>query len=146
MAESFHFGLLASSVDQEPANVMHPVVQNWFFAREMCRRLGFPAEHLFLGVHPAETPRFKHGTVIGLVIKVDDRELEWLIGVVEESPQVVAARYDAEWLPAWNANRVDPDMQGYWSSWAITFAIPLTLKIQREGIQIPKKNPDDLRR
>lgn len=140
MAETFHFGLLSSNVDGEPANVLHPVVQNWFFAREMCRRLGFPSECLYLGVHAAETPRCKGGTVIGLLIKIDAREIEWLIGVVDEDPQTVAARYDAEWLPAWNANQVDPSMEGYRSSWALTFGIPLMLKLQRENIRIPGKN------
>jgi hypothetical protein len=141
MVESFDFGLLASSTPAQPGDVRHPVVQNWFFAREMMRRLGFAAQDLFLGVHPAQ--RHANGpkvTLIGLVLRTQGKEIEWHVGIVEEPPEVLAPRYDAEWIPAWNANQVDPGMDNYRCSWALTFGVPLMLKIQSLGLRIPGKN------
>jgi hypothetical protein len=141
-----NLGLVAA----EPGHALtleHPVVANWMFAREMFRRLGFEAENLWMASHAVTDDVgaiVENVAVIGVVLRTQDKEFEWAIGLVEASTERLAVLYE-EWVATWNAGNVFKD-KGTWldiffTSWAFDKRWELLAALQADGFVIPKVDP-----
>lgn len=110
--------------------VDHPVLLEWAYAREMFRRLGFAAKDLYFVVHSTSPPGM---TVIGVVLRHEGREFEWMIGVLECDPDVVAAFYDSDFVPHMNTPNA-MSMDAFFASWAFGHRWELMVELGKSGI------------
>jgi hypothetical protein len=130
-----NIGLVMPEHPNQPADLKHPAIRNWFWAREMFRRLGFPAEHLYFVVHETSPPR---GLVIGIVLLSGDREFEWAIGLVETlSADEVMARYE-QWVAEIKSGKDLWDLDEFFCSWAFDKRWVLMTALADDGFYIPK--------
>lgn len=135
------FGIISPERRDQELALSHPVIRQWAFAREMLRRLGFAAADLYMSTTPVCG---KNGvvdparTAIGLVLKTQDKQLEWMIGWVDATPDRVATYYD-ELVDTWNQGGFDL-VGGYdvfTSSWAMSNGIEVMLVLRKVGFEIP---------
>lgn len=94
-----------------------PVIQDWLFAREMLRRLGFSPDELFFVVsasgkivdRASGLVTVAGGPVIGLTLRAQDKEFNWTIGATELALADIEAAY-AKACDEWNGS--NPDLDG----------------------------------
>lgn len=65
---------------------MCPIVFEWVYAREVLRRLGFLPDELFFSV--------SNSSVISLVLKTQNKDFIWTIGVSKLPPDALVKMYE----------------------------------------------------
>lgn len=84
---------------------MDPVIQEWAYAREVMRCLGFLPEDLFFDVDKSvilNGEMFKvDKPVISLVLRTQDKTFSWAIGTTDLPPDQIKRTYE-ELCESWN--------------------------------------------
>lgn len=117
----------------------HPLIKEWMFARDILRRLGFQPEDLFFLVQ--KNPHGA-GIEIMLVLKAQDRQFNWGIGIVpDELPHDHATWevfYEQQMIPAWNNK--DATIwrdEEFFASKAFACRIAVANAIMSKGFRVP---------
>lgn len=71
----------------------HPVIKEWIFARDILRRTGFQPEDIYFLAQP-KTP----GSEIFVVLKTQERQFNWCIGIIANATPVELERFYGETL------------------------------------------------
>lgn len=101
-----------------------PVMVEWLYSREVMRFLGFDANDLFFMVNenaPSIIDRSTglvakvDGTVVSLVLRAQDKEFLWSIGVTKMSKNELQSEYE-RLCEHWNSGELKDDIQNFRSS------------------------------
>lgn len=97
----------------------------------MLRRLGYPAKDLYIAMHPIDN---KPGMfAVGLALRVDDQEFEWLIGAIDRTPEEIEAFYE-QLVLTFQRGELRWNIDEFFSSWAFSKRIELLVELQRRGL------------
>jgi hypothetical protein len=120
----------------------HPLIKEWMFARDILRRLGFQPEDLFFLVQ--KSPLGGDGIEVMLVLKTQDRQFNWGIGIAPDEQLFDHAHwvafYEQQLIPAWNDKAAAATLwkdEEFFASKAFSDRIAVVNAIMAKGIHVP---------
>lgn len=126
---------------------MNPMLLEWCFAREVCRRIGFTADEIFFSCSPTGvvcepdgTLLYFNGPVIALVLRRGDLTFTWTIGPIDLPADQVEEAYERA-CEVWNEGHA-ANIAEFRESRPFQQAVPLMLALQRKGFSL--RQPEDI--
>jgi hypothetical protein len=98
--------------------MIDPTLQEWLYAREIMRRLGFTPDELFFVVSTSGKVLDRStgvvtdhgGPIIGLEVRAQDKEFSWTIGATKLPIREIEPAF-MKMCDAWNERTVDVDAE-----------------------------------
>lgn len=123
--------------------MIDPTIQEWLYAREMMRRLGFTPEELFFEVYTsgqAQDPKTGviidlGGPVIALLVRRAEITFTWTIGATYMAVSKIQGAYEAA-VEEWNSDGYHFDLEAFRASRSMSRATELMIALKAKGFRL----------
>lgn len=127
-------------------NDIDPAVMDFLMAREVCRRLGFTPDEIFMAIYPSGQVVHEGQVVhlekplIVLEIRRGALEFKWTLDTTELPPERIEAEYERAAI-AWNSGALDVSQGDFLASEPARQSMQLMVALQNKGFELRPPQP-----